>query len=304
MFKQVTKHIGNVAASASLQQEKTIISLQDAFYDYDTGPIDNASLLCPVDAVVCSDTVFEMILRWSKLVVLKLARSYHALPIILVALPLTVGLVIGIWWGSRQKERQTAFKDQPKEREAFPETKNGLRERETVARNELKSQRETVCESGVQDKYLPKHIAVIMDGNRRYGETLYGKATAGHWDGSRKVLEVSSFVCNPYTICHTIYSMRMVFISHGCWFLVAYCLFIVGSFSSLQSGALQSVYRSLRCMPFRPKTGDAIQEKLLRSCLYLLSTVKNFESKRYRETFACVFYRPKQLEYLAMSRLA
>ena len=30
---------------------------------------------------------------------------------------------------------------------------------------------------------VPKHIAVIMDGNRRYGVAKYGEALRGHWDG-------------------------------------------------------------------------------------------------------------------------
>jgi len=30
-----------------------------------------------------------------------------------------------------------------------------------------------------------KHLAVIMDGNRRYGQAKYGSATKGHWDGGK-----------------------------------------------------------------------------------------------------------------------
>lgn len=35
------------------------------------------------------------------------------------------------------------------------------------------------------DRVVPKHIAVIMDGNRRYGKQHYGKATQGHHAGGQ-----------------------------------------------------------------------------------------------------------------------
>ena len=34
-----------------------------------------------------------------------------------------------------------------------------------------------------------RHLAVIMDGNRRYGKLKYGNATRGHSDGSRRLIE-------------------------------------------------------------------------------------------------------------------
>ena len=40
---------------------------------------------------------------------------------------------------------------------------------------------------------IPRHIAVIMDGNRRYGRSTYGFATKGHADGGK------TFVKNPGT---------------------------------------------------------------------------------------------------------
>lgn len=35
---------------------------------------------------------------------------------------------------------------------------------------------------------IPKHIAVIMDGNRRFGVEKYGEATRGHRDGSQTLV--------------------------------------------------------------------------------------------------------------------
>lgn len=37
------------------------------------------------------------------------------------------------------------------------------------------------------------HLAVIMDGNRRYGKQKYGNATQGHSDGSRRLIEFISW---------------------------------------------------------------------------------------------------------------
>jgi undecaprenyl diphosphate synthase len=66
-------------------------------------------------------------------------------------------------------------------------------QREENARQDLRSDRESVCESGVDADRVPKHVAIIMDGNRRYGKQVYGNATSGHWDGSRKVLQVAKW---------------------------------------------------------------------------------------------------------------
>ncbi len=43
---------------------------------------------------------------------------------------------------------------------------------------------------------VPKHIAVIMDGNRRYGREKHGVPTKGHWDGGNKLIEFVKW-------CHT-----------------------------------------------------------------------------------------------------
>jgi len=64
--------------------------------------------------------------------------------------------------------------------------------RDEQARMELKAP-ELQRESGVESQFIPRHIAVIMDGNRRYGKTKYGNATRGHWDGSKTLTEFSKW---------------------------------------------------------------------------------------------------------------
>ena len=65
--------------------------------------------------------------------------------------------------------------------------------RDDRARTDLLSPANTTCESGVDPSCIPKHIAVIMDGNRRYGRAKYGSATRGHWDGSRTLVDFAKW---------------------------------------------------------------------------------------------------------------
>lgn len=76
---------------------------------------------------------------------------------------------------------------------SFPKTQEELASRENHVRGDLTSDRDTLCESGIPQANLPRHIAFIMDGNRRYGRKQYGNTVAGHWDGSRKLLDVAKW---------------------------------------------------------------------------------------------------------------
>ncbi|KAI9915639.1 hypothetical protein PsorP6_007676 [Peronosclerospora sorghi] len=40
---------------------------------------------------------------------------------------------------------------------------------------------------------IPRHIAVIMDGNRRYGKNKYGESLRGHSDGSRTLVDFTDW---------------------------------------------------------------------------------------------------------------
>ena len=68
-----------------------------------------------------------------------------------------------------------------------------LAEREHTARQHLSSDANTNRESGVPLSSVPRHIAVIMDGNRRYGRQRYGSATRGHWDGSKTLADFAKW---------------------------------------------------------------------------------------------------------------
>jgi len=68
-----------------------------------------------------------------------------------------------------------------------------LSRREDAARQHLSSEANTTRDSGVPLSSVPKHIAVIMDGNRRYGRKRYGSATRGHWDGSKTLADFAKW---------------------------------------------------------------------------------------------------------------
>jgi undecaprenyl diphosphate synthase len=81
-------------------------------------------------------------------------------------------------------------------------------ERDDQTRTELRHQtsNEIKRESGIEQQYIPCHIAVIMDGNRRYGKTKYGNATRGHWDGSKTLIEFSKWCISEGVQILTVYA--------------------------------------------------------------------------------------------------
>lgn len=267
------------------------------YYSSYYGDVDNASFRSSCGAAhpwgfgdrdsICGQCpdhhILWKILTWSKLIVLKIARSYYGLPIFLFALPLFTGIAIGLWLGKnaerRKQEQQQQSggsaaaivsgdeplssrlvhftgnllssvvhlmirlpvlvmggreqvplgkkwedQDSPpclhdsatdtsstsrnstivgdecstttttrRNKISFPKTQQEMHQREELARVQLKSEVGTHRESGVDLDQVPRHVAIIMDGNRRYGESVYGDATSGHWDGSRKLIEMAKW---------------------------------------------------------------------------------------------------------------
>ena len=66
----------------------------------------------------------------------------------------------------------------------------GIAQREDNARKTL-LENEGAAGMQIPIHALPRHVAVVMDGNRRYGRDKYGNTTAGHWDGCRKLLDMA-----------------------------------------------------------------------------------------------------------------
>jgi len=223
-----------------------------------------------------------LVLRWMKVMFLKIARSYHVRPLLLTVAPMSFGILLGFWIGRRPSQSKSHRPEQ-----THHESKNGIQKvqqrqrihqlpfgrwagflcaswyrlvlvyyfrtsqiitstlcvngspksdnttakinacpimdstnifvsncgnedgnctgdfsddvrtglvtRENEARNFLKSNEGTKRESDVPAERVPRHVAVIMDGNRRYGKLKYGSVAKGHWDGSSKLVEFAKW---------------------------------------------------------------------------------------------------------------
>ena len=221
---------------------------------------------CPCSDQTQNYTLLYRILYWCKQIILKVGRSYYALPVALLLLTLSLGILMGYIIGYRHGRNRDHQKHQPQQehrskqmstiytgtilpllirlfmsvwnrsrrfsiRRQKLKSQDSLEMRdssnheqwngssmqcsnrleidqvptrtnnnscsnstdadhkEQIARVELKSEDETQCESGLSRQELPKHIAVVMDGNRRYGLQQYNDPVLGHWDGSKKLVQ-------------------------------------------------------------------------------------------------------------------
>ena len=86
------------------------------------------------------------------------------------------------------------------------ESTKTLLEKEDRVRTTLLSDDHTTRESGVELAALPRHVAVVMDGNRRYGRERYGDATKGHWDGSKTLVEFAKWCIAEHISVLTVYA--------------------------------------------------------------------------------------------------
>ena len=187
--------------------------------------VDNTSNRCIQD--MCpSEGPFTMALRWARILILKVARMYGGAPICLMVLPLLAGIAIGFFLGKRSEKKGRSASEKHDSQTRVPHLLAqptwflsamntpmfrlllGIVPNFGRQRNQDWSSRNTevddVCrgdpsngpgkrESGVDLKLVPKHVAVIMDGNRRYGRKVYGNATRGHWDGSKSLVNFAKW---------------------------------------------------------------------------------------------------------------
>jgi hypothetical protein len=194
-------------------REEESYESDDWFYNNN---VDNTSNRCAnwlVDASAdCSSCETAVLIRWARILFYKVARTYMAAPLLLMLLPLCIGLLVGLVMGRRYgPTRQESAQVSSTKLQGYSNgifgwsvcivsslswyfsSSQNLEEKENQVRTELKSDANTARESGVNLEHVPRHVAVIMDGNRRYGKARYGNVSKGHWDGSKILVDFAKW---------------------------------------------------------------------------------------------------------------
>lgn len=212
-------------------------------YDHYEELYENASNRCHDDIYYqCpgDQPVFMIALRWAKILVLKVGHTYYGALFCLMMLPLLIGLLVGYMIGRRTKSCNKPEADAPRHCFAslsflcnlwdyfssvyipphmklsddfkqrhfwFLLKEHILVDKDQQVRQELTSAAEANRESGVDLHLIPKHVAVIMDGNRRYGKKHHpDNPTQGHWDGSRTLVNFCKWCIAEQVQILTVYA--------------------------------------------------------------------------------------------------
>ena len=206
-------------------------------YDYDTS-LYGCGTFCPSDS---NGQCVSLLMQWVRFVVAGTIKAYLSSPICLALLPLIIGVGFGYWIGYRNGNnngtRTTSVKDYDRRKDTtirgcvsqlyswatlhmmiilvyIDPRKLWLKnsslqlfdeKRDEQTRTELKTM-ESKRQSGVESQYLPRHIAVIMDGNRRHGKAKYNNATRGHWDGCETLVEFAKWCIDEEIQILTVYA--------------------------------------------------------------------------------------------------
>lgn len=75
--------------------------------------------------------------------------------------------------------------------------------RKYILRSSLAIENELLSES---PKYVPRHIAVIMDGNRRYGRKKLADPIKGHWQGGQTLIDFVQWCMHDNIEVLTVYA--------------------------------------------------------------------------------------------------
>ena len=159
------------------------------------------------------NSFFSWLIFWCKAIIRKVFLKYLSHPIYLFLLPLCIGIFLGVLLAKPTKtEIKSARWDEAVNSSYnyyfqwiktssqnicfrligvlratctllfFMDAKQkfSLAQKEAAAREESRNKDENYFEANVPLNQLPKHVAVIMDGNRRYGRAKYGIATKVH----------------------------------------------------------------------------------------------------------------------------
>lgn len=173
---------------------------------------------CPAESVVNGQCVNPNFAS-------SLLNAESGIALLSITLPLVLGVTIGIWLGNQQARQKKSFfaiitswfsavgsivKFWFKFRVSSVSggvTKKTAVVKQSNGETEMKKNYvDTPCESGCNLADVPKHIAVIMDGNRRYGKRMYGKGSMGHFDGGQKAIQVIEWLATEGVHALTLYA--------------------------------------------------------------------------------------------------
>lgn len=245
MLKRIYKY-SSLEESLAVTPEEVVVE-KTTSYEYDSvfGNLSYQGGAPMCDGCFCADTcpnhpLLWRIVRWVKII----ARSKHGMTVLFSAVPLFLGLLVGIYLGRQwEKSKQSdnsyrlgnddenfgtkwsllsgrlmhkislfffVLQAWVSELLHFVLTAHWLQpfssSQSTINSHDSSHDISTVesCsttsipvakvekrrQSGVDLPLVPKHIAVIMDGNRRYGKSKYKSASRGHVDGGYKLRDM------------------------------------------------------------------------------------------------------------------
>ena len=177
-----------------------------------------------------------LVLNWTKEFVKRVLcnKGYGTNPFLLGIMPLFVGILMGwflatysngslVWTlnvglgGALRRKSPLRSTASPAATAAVPTAKDNGTDDTTTTTTTTKADRDEqtrqtlqstthVCESGVDPTHIPKHMAVIMDGNRRYGRSKYHSAARGHEEGSRTLLNFIQWCMMEHIQILTVYA--------------------------------------------------------------------------------------------------
>jgi hypothetical protein len=205
-----------------------------------TSDFDNASNLChgSINHSCPGDlSALMMALRWARSLLYKVAQTYYGGPLCLMVIPCLFGFILGSLVTRRQFQGPTkrtrnspAFLTFERLQKIWHNLSgcflsciemfymkhyidshlsfdSDISSKEDKVRGELKSKIESTRESIVDVNHVPKHVAVIMDGNRRYGKKFFpNNPSQGHWDGSKTLVNFCKWCIAEQVSTLTVYA--------------------------------------------------------------------------------------------------
>lgn len=129
----------------------------------------------------------------------------------LAVLPCFIGLMIGFAIGWYFCFYNCFIKsisdDDTDDTDDDEEEEEELEEEEKMKpKNNTNNKENIIIHKRQKQQHLPQHIAIIMDGNRRYGKQKYNSIYQGHYDGSRTLINVAKWCIEECIPMITVYA--------------------------------------------------------------------------------------------------